>query len=103
MIRAKGEQAPDEMGQNLPPEGDVKRKRFNLKLTERQQLIIGFVLVILVAISMLYCLGFASVALRNAWENSPLPWSENNNYPAESTELPPTPPVEPTDSGPAPH
>ena len=50
--------------QNLPPEGHVKRKHLNLQLTERQQLIIGFVLVILVAISMLYCLGFASVALR---------------------------------------
>jgi hypothetical protein len=76
----------------------VKRKRLNLQLTERQQLVIGFVLVILVAISLLYCLGFASVALRQAWESGPLPWSENNN-PEGSIELQPTPLVEPTDSG----
>ena len=85
-------------GQNLPPEEDVKPKRLNLQLTERQQLIIGFVLVILVAVSMLYCLGFASVALRNAWESGPLPWSENGNYPAESSPVPPTPVVEPVDN-----
>ena len=81
----------------------MKRKHLNLQLTERQQLVIGVVLVILVAISMLYCLGFASAALRTAWENSPLPWSENGNYPVESTDLPSTPLVEPTDSGTAPH
>ena len=81
----------------------MKRKHIDLQLTERQQVLIGFVLVILVAISMLYCLGFASVALRTAWENGPLPWNENNNYPDESTELPLTPPVEPADSGAAPH
>ena len=81
----------------------MKRKRLNLQLTERQQLVIGFVLVILVAISLLYCLGFASVALRQAWESGPLPWGENNNYPEESTVLPPTPVVEPTDSEVAPH
>jgi hypothetical protein len=88
----------EERGKNLPPEGDVKPKRLNLQLTERQQLIIGFVLVILVAISMLYCLGFASAALRNAWESGPLPWSENGNTPTESTTLPPTAVVEPIDS-----
>ena len=76
----------------------MKRKRLNLQLTERQQLVIGFVLVILVAISLLYCLGFASVALRQAWESGPLPWSENNDYPEGSTVLPLTPVVEPTDS-----
>ena len=81
----------------------MKRKRLNLQLTERQQLVIGIVLVILVAISMLYCLGFASAALRTAWESGPLPWSENGNYPEENTELPLTPPIGPTDSGAAPH
>mgnify|MGYP001813929169 FL=1 len=89
---------PEERVKNLPLEGDVKPRRLNLQLTERQQLIIGFVLVILVAMSMLYCLGFASIALRNAWESGPLPWSESNNYPVESTELPPTLSVEPVDS-----
>ena len=92
----------EERGKNLPPEGDVKPKRLNLQLTERQQVLIGFVLVILVAISMLYCLGFASVALRNAWESGPLPWSENNAYPVESTALPPTPLIELLDSDAAP-
>jgi hypothetical protein len=103
MMSATGEPVPDERVQSLPPEGDVKRKSLHVQLTERQQLLIGFFLVILVAISMLYCLGFASVALRNAWENSPLPWSENNSYPAESAPLPPTPLVEPTDNGSALH
>ena len=98
MRLTSGDPVSEERGKNLPPEGDVKPRRLNLQLTERQQLIIGFVLVILVAVSMLYCLGFASVALRNAWESGPLPWSENGNYPAESTPLPPTPAVEPADS-----
>ena len=80
----------------------MKRKHLSLQLTERQQVLIGFVLVILVAISLLYCLGFASVALRNAWENSPLPWSENNAYPVESTVLPSTPLIELLDSDAAP-
>ena len=93
-----GEPVSEERVKNLPPGGEVKPERLNLQLTERQQLIIGLVVVILVAISMLYCLGFASVALRNAWESGPLPWSENGNYPAESTALPPTLVVEPTDS-----
>ena len=81
----------------------MKRKHLNLQLTERQQVVIGFVLVILVAISMLYCLGFASVVLRSAWESSPLLWNENNNYPEVSTDPPRTPLVEPADSGVAPH
>ena len=54
----------------------MKRKRFDPQLSEEQQLILGLVLIILLAISMLYCLGFASVALRQAWERAPLPWEE---------------------------
>ena len=46
---------------------------------------------------------FASVALRNAWESGPLPWSENNDYPAESTPLPLTPIVKPTENDVVPH
>jgi len=83
----------------------MKQKRLNVQLTERQQLVIGFVLVVLVAISLLYCLGFASVALRHAWENSPLQLNGNNGvyYLEEETgDLTPTPFVEPTDSGAAP-
>jgi len=44
-------------------------------LTERQQLILGLLLVVLLAVSLLYCLGFASLAIRQNWEKAPLPWS----------------------------
>jgi hypothetical protein len=54
----------------------LKPRRFHRQLSEEQQLILGLVLVILVAISMLYCLGIASLALREAWESGPLPWEE---------------------------
>jgi hypothetical protein len=67
-------------GSRLLHEGHVKRKRLDLQLTERQHVIIGFVLVILVAVSMLYCLGLASVALRQAWEQSPLQLNDNGSY-----------------------
>jgi len=81
----------------------VKRKRLDLQLTERQQLIIGFVLVVLVAISMLYCLGLASVALRQAWEQGPLQLNDSENYLFEEMlDLTPQPIVAPTDTGPAP-
>jgi hypothetical protein len=81
----------------------VKRKWLDLQLTERQQLLIGFVLVILVAISMLYCLGLASVALRQAWEQSPLQLNGSENYPFEEMlDLTPEPTVMPTDTGTAP-
>jgi hypothetical protein len=56
----------------------VKRRRSKVELTERQELILAIVLVILVAVSVLYCLGFASLALRHVWENQPLPWAETN-------------------------
>ena len=76
----------------------MKRKRLDLKLTERQQLVVGIVLVVLVAISLLYCLGFASVALRQAWESGPLQqWNESENYYLEEgLDLTPAPAVEPT-------
>jgi hypothetical protein len=78
----------------------VKRKRLHMQLTERQQVIIGLMLVILVAISMLYCLGFASLALRQAWESGPLPWSEGGDYYLEEgVELSPIPLVEPAGGG----
>jgi hypothetical protein len=83
----------------------VKRKRLIPKLTERQQLIIGIVLVVLVAISMLYCLGLASVALRQAWESGPLQqWNETENYYLEELlDLTLSPLVEPTATVPAPN
>lgn len=73
----------------------MKRRRFNPQLSERQQLILGLILVILVAVSMLYCLGFASVALRQTWEKAPLPWNDTNS-PEEVIDLTSTPIVEPT-------
>jgi hypothetical protein len=65
----------------------VKQRQNKLQLTEKQQLILGLMLVILVAVSMLYCLGFASLALRQVWENAPLPW-DVTGPPGESTDLP---------------
>lgn len=80
----------------------MKKRRFNPQLSNQQQLILGLLLVILVAISMLYCLGAASLALRQAWESAPLPW-EGANPPEESPELIPTPVAEPTDANLAPY
>jgi len=67
----------------------VKEKRPNVRLSERQQVILAVLLVILVATSMLYCVGLASIALRNSWENASLPWSASD-LPAEIRELPAT-------------
>ena len=77
----------------------MKRKRLHVQLTERQQLVIGLVLVVLVAISLLYCLGFASMALRQAWENSPLQLDQNSIDLEEGMDLTLTPLVEPTAGG----
>ena len=68
----------------------------NIRITEEQQLVLGLLLVILLAVSMLYCLGFASLTLRQIWEQAPLPWDDTNS-PEEIMEATPTPlPVEPT-------
>jgi hypothetical protein len=76
----------------------VKRKRARLQLSDEQLMILGFLLVILLAVSMLYCLGFASIAVRQSWENAPLPWNDASS-PDESATAPPTISVEPTDAG----
>jgi hypothetical protein len=73
-----------------------------LQLNDEQQLILGFLLVILLAVSMLYCLGFASIAVRQTWENAPLPWNDAGT-PEESTGVPSTVIVEPTDASATPH
>lgn len=65
----------------------MKRRRLFPQLSEEQQLILGLVLVILLAISTLYCLGFASVVLRQAWENAPLPWEDTSGT-VEATAVP---------------
>jgi hypothetical protein len=73
----------------------VKRRRLNAELTERQHLILALLLVILVAVSMLYCLGFASLAMRQTWEDPSLPWSETS-LPEQDMEITPTvPPGQP--------
>jgi hypothetical protein len=75
----------------------VKKKRARFQLSDEQQLIVGFLLVILLAISMLYCLGFASIAVRQTWDSAPLPWNDTST-PEESTGLPSTVIVEPTET-----
>jgi hypothetical protein len=75
----------------------VKRKRFSLQLNEQQQLILGVVLVILLAISMLYCLGLASLILRDAWENIPMPAEDATPFEEELDQ--PVPTVEPSGDG----
>jgi hypothetical protein len=56
----------------------MKGKGFRPQLDPQQQLVLALVLIVLVAVSLLYCLGFASVVLRKTWENAPLPWNEVN-------------------------
>jgi len=48
-----------------------RRRRRGLELTERQQLGLVVVLVVLAAASLLYCLGFAGLAVRQVWEKAP--------------------------------
>ena len=76
----------------------MKRKDFHPQLSEEQQLILGLVLIILLAISMLYCLGFASVALHQAWERGPLPWEEASPA-VETFEVPSNPTLEAPGNG----
>ena len=78
------------------------KKRLGLRLSDDQQLIVGVLLVILLAISILYCLGFASIAVRHAWENTPQLWNDSLS-PEDTTDTPGTVIVEPTDAGVAPN
>ena len=78
----------------------MKRRRLNLQPNERQQLLLGIVLVILLAVSMLYCLGLASMVLLQAWENAPLPWNVTDTL-EQGLDLTATPIVEPTVSSPS--
>ena len=76
----------------------MKGKHWYPALSERQQLILGLLLVILLAISMLYCLGLASMMLRQAWETAPLPW-EAASPAADTVEVPTNPALEAPDNG----
>jgi hypothetical protein len=73
----------------------VRKRKLNLQLSDRQQLILGLLLVILVAISMLYCLGFASMAVHQVWEKASPPWDATNGS-EEIIETLATTVVEPT-------
>jgi hypothetical protein len=74
----------------------VKRRRLNVQLTNEQQLIVALLLVILLAISMLYCLGFASLALHQTLEKTILPWNSTSPPGEEIEIMPGSPPVEAT-------
>jgi len=80
----------------------MKRKGFGPQLGPQQQLILTLVLIVLVAVSLLYCLGFASLLLRNAWENAPLPWNGASPT-AEIMDLTPVPEIEPIVTEVVPH
>jgi hypothetical protein len=77
----------------------VKGRQPGLQLSDEQQLILGLLLVILVAISLLYCLGFASLAIRDAWQEAPSPWTETEPS-SEDLPLEPVVTVLPTAPGP---
>jgi hypothetical protein len=64
----------------------VKLRRSRFEVNERQQLILGILVIILLSISILYCLGLASLAARQAWENIPAPWA-GSQVPVEEIDL----------------
>jgi hypothetical protein len=80
----------------------MKRKGFRPQLSTQQHLIVAIVLIVLMAISLLYCLGLASVILRNSWESVPLPWNELSPT-GEVIDLTPLPEIEPNVTDLAPH
>jgi hypothetical protein len=74
----------------------MKRRRPRKSITEEQQVILAVLAIVLLAISMLYCLGFATIIVRQIWEGGPLP-RENIDLPQESLDATPTlPTVQPT-------
>ena len=78
----------------------MKRPRLRGQLSEEQQVILAVLLVVLLAISMLYCLGLTSVVLRANLTNTPLPLN-NTELPKEGIESPSFPsPTESTDAEP---
>lgn len=78
----------------------MKRPRLPVQLSDEQQVILAVLLVVLLAISTLYCLGWASVALRHNLANTPPP-SNGTELPEEGIELPSLPsPTEPTGAEP---
>ena len=76
----------------------MRRRRLDGQLTDEQQMIVALLLVILLAISLLYCLGFASLALRQTLETTPLPSSASPS----GEEIGMTPAPSPTEAAPQP-
>ena len=69
----------------------MRRPRLRVQLSEEQQVILAVLLVVLLAISTLYCLGLASVALHHSLESTPFP-SNDTALPEGDIELPSLPP-----------
>ena len=70
----------------------MKRIRLGVQMTYRQQLVLALLLVVLLAVSMLYCLGAASLALHQAWQAGTLPLA-NTVLPENGSIATPTPPA----------
>ncbi len=51
----------------------MRLPRPRIQLNDEQHMVLAILLVIMVAVSILYCLVFASLILRENWDKSPLP------------------------------
>ena len=75
------------------------KRRPRIELTDDQQLFLAILLVILFAVSILYCLGLGGLILRDTWQET-LPVLNGNNVPVEEMPITPTllvtPPASPT-------
>jgi hypothetical protein len=80
----------------------VKQRRLRVQLSEKQQVILAVLLVVLIATSFLYCLGLASIVLRHNWENAPVPWNGSDILEEINDLTPPTLPTEPSEATVAP-
>lgn len=58
----------------------MRFRRRRPEIDERQQLILSILLIIILSISILYCLGIASLVARQTWQDAPLPWSETQQF-----------------------
>ncbi|MFN2290552.1 MAG: hypothetical protein ACK2UC_05100 [Anaerolineae bacterium] len=73
----------------------MKRRHPRIELTDDQHLFLAILLVILVAVSMLYCLGLGGLMLRDTWQQT-LPLIDGTEVPVEELPVAPTllaPPV----------
>lgn len=75
----------------------MRRRRPRIELTDDQQLFLAILLVILVALSILYCLGLGGLMLRDTWRET-LPVLNGNHVPVEELPITPTPSAPPPTS-----